>query len=445
MLRWLALCLPACPARPAEASPQSQGLSQQQALGCWALQFTPRVALFEEAVLMEVHASERLFGGAPALQERLASEAVALGCTAMASAPTSLAALALARGRPAPAAPGLVDGWAQPLPRLLDRLPLNTLHAIAAHQSVLSRLGCRTLGDVRKLPRGGLNRRFVADLLLTLDQAYGDQPACHEWMRLPEVFHARLELPGRVDTAPAMMVGAERLLMQMAGWLAARRAGVRRLTLSWQHDALRARHVQSQGHLRLHTAEATRHTGHLARLLSEHLARVHLEAPVGDLALQADEVEPLADSTPSLLLEEGKRQQPLHELLERLAARLGPARVRRPVLVSDHRIERMQHWQPADQPLPARTPPSAEQGPQPTWVLPQPLKLVVRQHKPVYQGALQLMAGPQRVEAGWWDQSDALRDYYVALSPQAGWLWIYRERMPSDEGDGDWFLHGVFA
>jgi protein ImuB len=458
MLCWLALCLPPCPATPTEGT--GSALSPQQALACWALQFTPRVALHEEAVLLEVHASERLFGGAQVLRERIDREARAMGCTAVACAPTSLAALALARasllqaGQHEGVATGHVDGLAQPLPRLLNRLPLSVLSIVAANQGVLSRLGCRTLGDVRKLPRGGLNRRFVAELLTTLDQAYGERAESHEWQQLPEVFEARLELPGRVDTAPALMEGAQRLLMQMAGWLAARRAGVRRFTLRWHHDAMRSSQVSAQGALSIHTAEITRHVDHLARLLREHLARVTLAAPVGDLILCADEVEPLADVSGSLLLEEGQKREPLHELLERLAARLGPSRVRRPVLVSDHRLEWMQHWQAANEPLPRQGPQPAELGPQPSWVLPQPLKLGMRQHRPVYQGLLQLMAGPQRIESGWWHANpsgppggahDVERDYYIALSPQAGLLWVYCERMPSDEGDGQWFLHGMFA
>ena len=39
-----------------------------QALAVWALQFTPRVAIAEEAVLLEVAASLRLFGGRAALR-----------------------------------------------------------------------------------------------------------------------------------------------------------------------------------------------------------------------------------------------------------------------------------------------------------------------------------------------------------------------------------------
>ena len=36
-----------------------------------------------------------------------------------------------------------------------------------------------------------------------------------------------------------------------------------------------------------------------------------------------------------------------------------------------------------------------------------------------------------------------MRDYFIARSPQAGLLWIYRERLPTSQAA--WFLHGIFA
>ncbi len=39
---------------------------QQNAIGWWSLHFTPRVALVDEAAVLEVSASVRLFGGATA-------------------------------------------------------------------------------------------------------------------------------------------------------------------------------------------------------------------------------------------------------------------------------------------------------------------------------------------------------------------------------------------
>jgi protein ImuB len=85
----------------------------------------------------------------------------------------------------------------------------------------------------------------------------------------------------------------------------------------------------------------------------------------------------------------------------------------------------------------------------PTWLLEQPLPLAIQAHRPLYQGALQLLVGPQRLEVMGWDQVDApaatLRDYFIALSPHAGLLWVYRERLPQGRGSDAWYLHGIYA
>ena len=85
----------------------------------------------------------------------------------------------------------------------------------------------------------------------------------------------------------------------------------------------------------------------------------------------------------------------------------------------------------------------------PTWLLASPLKLEVHHNRPQYPGPLTLLAGPQRLEAGWWDGGDcALRDYFLARSERMGLLWIYRQRLsgPGRDGAGsDWYLHGLFA
>jgi len=52
-----------------------------------------------------------------------------------------------------------------------------------------------------------------------------------------------------------------------------------------------------------------------------------------------------------------------------------------------------------------------------------------------------LLTGPERIESGWWDGHDVMRDYFVAANPSDALLWIYRER---SEG-ARWFLHGFFA
>ena len=52
-----------------------------------------------------------------------------------------------------------------------------------------------------------------------------------------------------------------------------------------------------------------------------------------------------------------------------------------------------------------------------------------------------LLAGPERIESGWWDGADARRDYFIAVDSERRWLWIFRDPRPS----GGWFLQGWFA
>ncbi|WP_041930443.1 Y-family DNA polymerase [Methylibium petroleiphilum] len=433
---WAALLLD----KPSDAASLHDDL---QGLATWALQWTPRVAIVDEAVVMEVEASLRLFGGKRALRERIRTEGAELGVAVASWASTSLAALAFARA-------GVENGFARPLTEGLDRLPLEVLSASGPHRPTLARLGCKTLGDVRKLPRGGVSRRFDKELLTALDQAYGLRPEAHAWVELPEQFRARLELMSRVELAAAMMFGVRRLILQMCGWLAARHSGAGGFVLRWAHDAMRSKSAGEGGQLTIRTGEPTRSAEHFSRLLNEHLAKTELLAPVGDLELEAVDVQALEETSGSLLPDTVRQGETLREVLERISARLGPERVLRPVVTEDHRLEWAQCWQPAAEKLPRES--SCLDVPQPSWVLPEPLKLATRGPKPMYQGELHLLAGPHRVEGGWWhrvqtpsgqDNRHVQRDYWVALSESAGVLWVFQERL-ADE-DAAWYLHGIFA
>ena len=434
-MRWLALCCtPDAPAGDADA------------LAWLALSFTPRVARLEEAVVAEVAGSLRLFGGARALRLKLQADGqlVGLRVGAMAWAPTALAALALARCADTPQA-----GRLGSLSERLDALPLAALSAAQAHHAMLARLGCQHLGELRRLPRAALAKRFGPTLLTALDQAYGDLPEVHHWLTLPERFSARLELPYRVEHAPVLLHFAETLLRQLCAFLAARHAGVRSLRLGWQHDAMRARDVADGGELTVATADTTRDLRRLTRLLAEHLARTTLAAPAGDIHLSADTVLPLEEGSASLLPGPSDPQEraTTNALLERLSVRLGAAQVREGRLHEDHRLAQMQHWLPWPAPPASavRRPP----GPQPTWLVepPQPLRCDARE-QPLYAGPLARISGPHRIEAGGWEGRDRLqtRDYFVYRSAARGLLWVYHERLPdAAAATTGWFLHGVFA
>ena len=427
--------------------PEPELADPYTALAWWALRFTPWVARVEGALVLEVSGSERLFGGRAALLQRLfASDAPALALQ-HAQGDTSL--LALARL------------WAQAPQAAIDSLPLHRLAAARAHLSTLLRLGCSNWGQLRALPRGGLARRFGAGLVDALDLAYGSRPEPYPWLTLPEVFDAPLELSAAVESAPALLFGARRLLAQLLVWLRVRQQGVLALELLWELDARRsnALHVDahhqgsSQGRLALRTAQATQDMQHLQRLLGEQLAQVTLPAPVLYLRLRSLQTQAMGGESHSLLPEDQRKGDSLHQTLERLGARLGRAQVLCVQPQAGHQPECMQAWLPWQaQPGPPLSALPAHAAPMPSWLLALPQPLQVQQDCPQYQGPLTLLAGPQRLETGWLEGQAVLRDYFVARSAQAGLLWIYRERLGADrqkntsaEGQLRWYLHGLFA
>jgi protein ImuB len=449
------------------------------ALGWWALQFTPKVARSSGAVLLEVSSSTRLWGGRAALLQHIYTSKKPLDLLKYGQGDTSLVALARAH-------------QAQKTSLLPDQLPLTSLLAVQPHLATLARLGCTRWGQLRALPRAGVARRFGAALVDALDQAYGQCPDVYPWLTLPEVFEATLELPHQVESAAALLFGARRLLAQLQVWLQLRQRGVLAVELGWQMDA--RRNTATQGALVLRTAEASADISHLQRLLAERLGQLTLPAPVLSLCLCSLETQPLQGVSASLLLDDHLQGDNLTQLLERLSARLGAHNVLCLQPLADHRPEQMQAWTAAvagertavtsadhhwshknthefiaSSSLDTRAggrkcikllsqmprPPAGwASALLPTWLLAEPLPLRVHQQQPHYQGALTLLAGPQRLEAGWWSVLPlstgpaVFRDYFVARSDNSPLLWIYRERLASIDAAQSapvWFLHGVFA
>ncbi|HEY1101873.1 MAG TPA: DNA polymerase Y family protein [Burkholderiaceae bacterium] len=439
-MHWLALL-------PTTTPDAADTASAQRALGWQALRFTPRVALQDEAVLLEVAASARLFGGLRALVQQLAAlvdeENKPLASTEWAYGATSLVALGRLRVRVQTPQAG---------PVALRALPLSSLSAARDHLAVLERIGCRTWGDLQALPRGGVARRFGQPLLDALDQACGQQPESHAWLVLPEVFEDSLELGALVENAGALLFAARCLLARLRSWLVAQSGGLLALQLVWHFDTRRG--VAEQGALVLRLSEPAQDMAHATRLLAEQLAHVTLPAPVHTLTLRSLDVVPLPAASRSLLVQERANGDSLAQLVERLSARLGPQAVRRWQPCASQVPERMQRGVAAQELLAHhRKAATNDQGLcealLPSWLLEAPLPLEVRGNRPWYQGPLTLLAGPQRLESSGWladapalQRRPAMRDYFIARSESAGLLWIFQPRLGAQAG---WYLHGIFA
>jgi protein ImuB len=390
-----------------------------------ALRFSPQAAhAGDGSLLIDAGASLTLFGGPRALCAALRRDIAAMGYTVIvASAPTARGAWLLAR-------------HARPPLRVL--LPAALLPPALPYLDWLEGIACARLGKLRRLPRPALLRRCGMPLLAMLDHAYGAHAEMFEWIVTPPQFHARLELFDRVEHSPALLAGAQHLLLQMTGWLCARQLAVGRIALTLEYE--RGRSARAPLVLEVVLAQAVWRDEHLVRLLRERLALLRLDAPVIAMTLRACDVEALAPPSASLFPEPGGTATDRARLLELLAARLGEENILQPAPRADYRPESANVWLPLGcktrQPAPAAT---AER---PAWLLATPQPLRMRQDRPYYRTPLRIVSAPERIEAGWWNDGCA-RDYFIAQGEDHALYWIYRER--GGEQTARWYLHGLFG
>lgn len=422
-------------------------------LAGWAYQFSAQVSLRDSVasgLLLETGASQRLFGGHIRLHRRIERGLAGLGFHAtFGYAATPQAAWWIASARAIGlSCPDAIES--EQLETALAPLPLHLSGWETPALEALHALGLVTLGDVLALPRDQLNRRFGTTLLADLDRALGRRADPQPLFAPPATFFARLELPADVSETEQLMFPAHRLLRSLEGFLRGQNAGATELGFTIAHDTRHARPVPPT-RVTLALAAPERDACRLAQLFAERLARVQLPEPAVTLALSVDHLQPLtpqhasllppAPGTSHLTADTGWQQ-----LTETLHARLGSERVFQLQAVDDHRPEHAYRTRPLMAYTGERNSGTPTGPRRPLLILPQPAPLQQRDETPLYDGALRLVAGPERIESGWWDfgsptRQSVFRDYFVARNPRGQTLWIYRELAAPRR----WFLHGFFA
>ncbi|MGI9025263.1 MAG: Y-family DNA polymerase, partial [Burkholderiaceae bacterium] len=392
-----------------------------------ALHFTPIVSLRESGLVMEISASLKLFGGRRVLKKDIVAAMRMQGLRiATAEAPTPHGAWLLAKNVAVREKPTRHESFAA----ALDALPIAHLESTRSDLDRFDGIGCHTLADLRRLPQKGLARRFGVALLDEMARASGAKPDPQIVFEAPSRFDARIELMARVESAEALVFGAQRLLAQLAGWLTARRAAVRGFTLVLHHDRW-TKDAIAPTSIAIALATPASDAARLTALVRERLSRLELKAPVLELALAAPSIVDERESEGTLFPAREQATETLARLIEKLTARLGPDAMMRIERVADHRPERA--WRevrgdmhtatawldggPASKASASkasstaggsrrakargtvpRSKTNASQpistfcvvGPRPSWLLSEPRMLDVPAHRPVFDSSLDL-------------------------------------------------------
>lgn len=391
----------------------------QRFLAAWAYGFSSQVSLhYPRCLLLEVRSSFNLFGPWPRFEARLRDELTALGFhQRITLAPNPAAARVLANVHD-----GLAITDATSLRPILGALPVERLGLSREVAMAFSRMGLRTLQHLLALPRDSLARRFPADVLVHLDTLLGSRPLVLDFYRPPDAFDTRIELNFEVESHQALLFPLRRLTGDLAAFLAGRDSGVQRFTLHLEHRNL----ADSQVPVGLLAAE--REAAMLFELTRARLEHLQLPAPVLAVRLVARDLPAFTPEHRQLFNERPQQSLPWEQLRERLRARLGDEAVQGLGARADHRPERAWH---AGEHSPGASLPAT--GPRPGWLLAEPQLL--------RETTLHILAGPERIESGWWDGGDVRRDYYLVETRAGQRGWAFR----SVGEEGPLRLHGWFA
>ncbi|MGE0152420.1 MAG: DUF6504 family protein [Reyranellaceae bacterium] len=463
-----------------------------QRLASWCDRYTPWVALDDMpeqpgyGLFLDISGCAHLFGGGDKGEAALLGdltarlEKVGFACRA-GLADTPGAAWAMAHhgtGTRRIVPPG---GQRQ----ALAELPMEALRLPQDAVETLNRLGLRCIADLYSLPRAPLTNRFGPLVLARLDQALGRLVETIEPRRPAPPFRCRLAFAEPIGRPEDIAAATSRLLASLGSQLESAGMGARQVELVlYRVDG-------SFERCEIGTSQPSRDAGHLLRLFAEPLGQIDAGFGVELMLLTARSADRFAGRQTGLQpgeTEDGKAD----ELIDRLAARLGPDRVIRLAPRQSHLPERAvqrivassaangaangtamrsavalaQDWRVFTRAAPGRVTPVR---PVRLLATPEPIDVIApvpddpprqfnwrqRAHRVVR------VDGPERLANEWWREEETaaaaieaippVRDYYRIEAEDGQRYWIYRDGPFNNIAANGaartarWYLHGFCA
>ncbi len=307
-------------------------------------------------------------------------------------------------------------------------------------RDALSRLGITSVGQLVRLPGGGILERFGRDAYRLYQLA-----AAERWDPLvpvapPEAPDERIVLDDDEYDVERLIFACkppiERLLSRLAG---------RGRALTALHLELMLKHAVGKVELRadcIKPATATLDGRALLRLVHLRLTGMPPVAPVNAIRVWADDVLATREQLALFAARPRRDLRAADEALARVRAELGDDAVVRAVLRDGHLPEARFGWQrlvhvvnaqpdaqrhplamPIAQPLirrvltrPQLLPPQARQVRDDGWLL-----------SGLEHGAVVRIVGPYVISGGWWAH-DIHREYHFAELRRGDCLWVYYDR-----------------
>ncbi len=413
-----------------------------QALAEWCIMYTPFAGIdLPDGVMLDISGCAHLWGGEEAYLQHIRAKLGSYGYTVQTGiADTIAAAWAAARFSTEAIIPPGKQGVTI---RSLSPAALRLDPSILAR---LKKLGMRHIGNFMDMPPSVLRRRFGPELPKRVAQALGQEMDWLVPVKPVEPYQERLSSMEPIASATGITIALQQLLNTLCLRLEAEGLGLRQAIF-------RAFRVDGAiQHITIGTGHPSRNTKHLYKLFEHKIAMLEPALGFEVFVLETPKVEPLTDEQAAIWNASSQNDMKVAEMLDRVAAKIGPGAVNR-YLPAEH------HWpeRSIKQASPLWEKPAAEWRtdlPRPIHLLSRPEKIevtaVLPDYPPIlfrYKGTLYNVAkadGPERIEQEWWVSEGLYRDYYSVEDEKGARYWLFRSG-PYDGEHPKWFIHGFFA
>ncbi|MDB5145929.1 MAG: polymerase [Mucilaginibacter sp.] len=412
-------------------------------LGLWCIRYTPIVAVdLPDGLILDITGCTHLWGGESSYLKHIVHQLRASGYNARAAiADTVGAAWAVARfGKVRP----VIESGGQA--QALLGLPPVALRLDPLVLEKLQKLGFSTIKSFMEIPRSVLRRRFGEAFLFRLAQALGLEEEPVTPLVLPVPYTERLPCLEPIKTAKGIEIAIQQLLESLCARLKAEGKGVRQAILKCYR--VDGKMVQAG----ISTNRGSYSISHLFKLFGLQVGKLEPALGIELFLLEAPKVEDIDPVQEKLWAgNPGLQDTALAELLDRIATKVGPERIRRYLPAEHYWPERSIRPAISLQEVPVTS--WRTDRPRPLRLLPQPEPVEVMALLPDYppkvfsykgkRHVIDKADGPERIEREWWQDKGEHRDYYAVEDTDGGRYWLFRSG--HYDAAPQWYLHGFFA
>ena len=386
--------------------------------------WTPDITLLEDGLLLNIAGSIRLFGGIPSLVDQIQIWIFKIAINpCIAVMPTAASAILCGRSGKT-----LIVNSKKDIRPAINKLPSTHLITDIKGRRLLTQIGARTIGDLLRLPRDGLARRFTPHLITQLDQLVGDASDPQIIFKPALKFSEQFALDAAVSNMTLLQPLAYQLLEKLCHYLHKKHAQAEEM--QWQLTNDRDEIYNIPVLLTKPNRELIS-LNELSRLAFEN---TQIKAPITAIMLQVNRFSVFTPSSKDLFENRTKSGDESNSIVEKLRNRLGKNAVHGLRVRADHRPEKA--WDRCD---PGQIGAALFGGARPLWLLETPKSIRVSNGQLFFGNqTLSIQQSRERICSGWWDGQTVRRDYYFAETASIK-LWIFR-----DLDSGSWHLHGIF-